>query len=302
VAIQLPVGTSTLTITDTLSLCSETATIELSCVTSDIVNDTLLINTQDTFCLDLSELVGTPVSAVNICPGSNGETVAFTIDSNYCVIYEGNEPGFDSACIVVCDQFGLCDTTYFNITVDITTDSLPIAVDDLGNLTNQDEAAVIHVLENDTIQFLLTVSIVDQPSNGEAQVLPNGDINYVPNPGFCNETVPDSFTYEICNPIGCDTATVSVTVLCSGVEIFDAFSPNGDSYNETFKINGLQEWPNHHLTVFNRWGVIVYESMNYLSDWDGTWKGKQLPDGTYFYILELGDGGETKRGYVVILR
>gem|GEM_PF-1384797 len=302
VAIELPVGNSTLSITDTLTLCSETATIELLCVTSDVVNDTILINAQDTFCLDLSELVGTPVSAVNICPGSNGETVAFTIDSSFCVIYQGNEPGFDSACIVVCDDLGLCDTTYFNITVDITNDSLPIAVDDLGNLTNQDEAAVIHVLENDTVQFLLTVSIVDQPANGEAQALPNGDINYVPNPGYCDEDVPDSFTYEICNPIGCDTATVYVTVLCSALEIFDAFSPNGDDYNETFKINGLQEWPNHHLTVFNRWGVIVYESTNYLSDWDGTWKGKLLPDGTYFYILELGDGGETKRGYVVILR
>jgi large repetitive protein len=124
----------------------------------------------------------------------------------------------------------------------------------------------------------------------------------VPNPGYCNEAVPDSFTYAICNPFGCDTATVYVTVQCSELEIFDAFSPNNDGMNETWKINGLQNWPNHYLKVYNRWGNLVYEAKTYQSDWDGTWKNKKLPDGTYFYILELGDGGGTKRGYVVILR
>jgi gliding motility-associated-like protein len=302
VAIQVPLGGYFLTITDTVTFCNETIVVEVLCITSDVVDDTILIGTQDTFCLDLSELVGTVASVENICPGSSGQVVAFTIDSSYCVIYQGNQVGFDSACIVVCDDTGLCDTTYFNITVVMGNDSLPIAVDDLGNLTNQDEATVIQVLANDTVNFLLTVSIVNQPANGSAQALPNGSINYVPNPGYCNEAVPDSFTYAICNPFGCDTATVYVTVQCSELEIFDAFSPNNDGMNETWKINGLQNWPNHYLKVYNRWGNLVYEAKTYQSDWDGTWKNKKLPDGTYFYILELGDGGGTKRGYVVILR
>ncbi|MCF8281438.1 MAG: gliding motility-associated C-terminal domain-containing protein [Bacteroidales bacterium] len=302
VAIEVPLGGYLLTITDTVTLCSETAIVELVCITSDVVVDTILVGTQDTFCLNLSDLVGSVASATNICPGSNGQTVTFTIDSSFCVIYQGNAPGFDSACVVVCDDAGLCDTTYFFITVNVTNDSLPIAVNDTGNLTSQGDPTVIQVLANDTVQFLLTVSIVDQPANGAAQVLPNGSINYVPNQDYCNEAVPDSFTYAICNPFGCDTATVHVTVLCSELEIFEAFSPNGDGKNETFKINGLQDWPNHHLRVYSRWGTLVYEATNYVSDWEGTWKDKNLPDGTYFYILELGDGGGTKRGYVVILR
>ncbi len=303
VSIEVPLGGYTLTITDTVTLCSETAMIELVCINSDTVTATILVGTQDTFCLDLSELVGNVVSVANICPGTNGEIVNFTIDStSLCVIYEGNEPGFDSACVIVCDDAGLCDTTYFFITVNITTDSLPIAVDDLGNVTEQGDATNIQVLLNDTVQFLLTVKVIDQPAHGSAGALPNGTINYVPEDGYCDEDTPDSFTYEICNPNGCDTATVFVTVLCSGLQIFEGFSPNGDGKNDFFKINGLQNHPNHHLTIFNRWGVIVHEASNYQNDWGGTWKDKILPDGTYFYILDLGDGGDMKRGIVVILR
>lgn len=304
VAIEVPLGGYQLTITDTVTLCSETVMVELVCINSEVVTNNILVGQQDTFCLDLSELVGSVSSVQNICPGTNGEIVNFTIDtSSVCVIYEGNEPGFDSACVIVCDDAGLCDTTYFYITVDITTDSLPIAVDDLDNLTNEGEVANINVLSNDTVQFLqLPIIIVTQPAHGEAEPLPNGTINYAPDAGYCDEDVPDSFTYAICNPNGCDTATVYVMVLCSDLQIFEAFSPNGDNKNETFKINGLQNWPNHHLVIYNRWGNLVYEATNYQSDWEGTWNNKKLPDGTYFYILELGNGGDTKRGYVVILR
>lgn len=301
VSIELPVGSHSLTITDTVSLCTETAILEMVCLTSDTVETTISLGAQDTFCLDLSELVGTPISATNICAGSNGEVVSFTIDGNFCVIYEGNEPGLDSACVLVCDEAGLCDTTYFFITVDAANGLPPIAVDDDDNLTNEGQASVIEVLENDTVQALLDLVIITQPQHGEASEVSNG-INYVPDPGYCDEDIPDSFTYAICNPFGCDTATVSITVLCDDVQIYNAFSPNNDNSNETFKITGLQAWPNHHLTVFNRWGVVVYESSNYLSDWGGTYKDKLLPDGTYFYVLELGNGGETKKGYVVILR
>jgi len=299
VAIQVPIGGYTLTITDTVTLCSETAIVELVCVTSDVVTDTILLGAQDTFCLDLTELVGDVVSVTNICPGSNGETVNFAIEGN-CVIYEGNEPGLDSACVVVCDDEGLCDTTYFYITVQFFGDSLPIAVDDVVT-TQQGDVLNIPVLNNDTVSFLQTVNIITQPLHGAAQTNTNGTINYVPDPNYCDEDTPDSFTYSICNLFGCDTATVFVTVLCSNLQIFQAFSPNGDGKNEAFKINGLQNYPNHHLTIYNRWGELVYETTNYLSNWEGTYKDKKLPDGTYFYLLDLGDG-QMKKGYVVILR
>ncbi|MCU0347500.1 MAG: gliding motility-associated C-terminal domain-containing protein [Saprospiraceae bacterium] len=303
IAITLEVGLPhTLTITDTLTNCTETAILELVCLTSDVVQDTIMLGAVDTFCLDLSELLGDVASVTNLCPGSNGEIVGFTVDST-CVIYQGNEPGLDSACFVVCDVTGLCDTTYFFVTVGFAGDSLPIAVDDIV-FTDQGNASNINVLGNDTVQFLLGIpSIVEPPLHGDVQVLPDGTINYVPtDPNYCDEDTPDSFTYSICNPAGCDTATVFVTIFCSGLSIVEAFSPNGDNKNETFKITGLQNYPGHHLYIYNRWGLLVHEATNYLSDWEGTYKDKILPDGTYFYVLDLGTGDKPETGFVVILR
>lgn len=300
VAIELPVGTYLFTVTDTITNCTESATIEVTCVTSEIVVDTLQLGESDTFCLDLTELLGSVESVENICPGSQGEIVGFEFENN-CVIYQANELGLDSACVVICDSLGVCDTTYFFITVEFSGDSLPVAVNDTI-VTGQGFATTIEVLQNDTVVALIDFDILVPPAHGSAVFLPNGTINYVPDADFCSQDIQDTLVYEICNPVGCDTATVYITVLCSELEVFDAFSPNGDDKNEFFKINGLQDYPNNHLQVFNRWGNLVYEGSNYQNDWDGTWNGQKLPDGTYFYLLELGEGDSPLTGYVVILR
>ena len=300
VAIYIPVGSFQLTVTDTVTHCSDQLTVELTCVAPDVMIDTVLVGGSDTFCLDLSELIGTVDTVFNNCPGSLGEIVTFTIDNN-CVIYTGNEPGVDSACIVVCDDVGVCDTTYFFITVMFTPDSLPVAVNDTI-VADQDQSISIDVLGNDTIVTLTQFFILDPPVHGTAVFLPDGSVNYVPVPGFCDEIAPDSFTYVICNSVGCDTAAVFVTVHCTTLEVFNAFSPNEDGMNDFFKISGLQDYPDHRLFVYNRWGNLIFEAENYQSDWDGIWNGRKVPDGTYFYVLDLGEGGKPKTGYIQIMR
>jgi len=57
------------------------------------------------------------------------------------------------------------------------------------------------------------------------------------------------------------------------------------------------------VQVFNRYGQIVYETRNYPArGWDGTFKGKSLPFGTYYYIIELGGVQYPKKGYVTLLK
>jgi gliding motility-associated-like protein len=87
------------------------------------------------------------------------------------------------------------------------------------------------------------------------------------------------------------------------VEVPSGFTPNGDGINDMFIIPGMSEYTSIRLTIFNRYGNRVYESEQYENDWDGTSSknGKILPDGTYFYVLEL-DGGERYNGYVQINR
>ena len=90
--------------------------------------------------------------------------------------------------------------------------------------------------------------------------------------------------------------------------VYDGFSPNDDGINETFVIEGLINYPNHKVLIFNRWGNKVYEASPYLSDWDGTNMfgvtvgGKDLPVGTYFYIIEPGNGEKAIKGYIYLNR
>jgi len=95
------------------------------------------------------------------------------------------------------------------------------------------------------------------------------------------------------------------------IELFipDAFSPNGDQYNERFVIIHSTQFT-IKLQVFSRWGDVVYQNNNYQNDWDGKGMGKysdqELPDGTYYYVVEQKNSinGETKQfsGYLTIRR
>lgn len=102
-----------------------------------------------------------------------------------------------------------------------------------------------------------------------------------------------------------DQAEVSPSCLT----IYNEFSPNGDGVNEFFKIDCISRYPNNVLQVYNRWGNIVYEQRSYNNDWDGTSNGRAtvqqgdlLPVGTYYYVLDLGDGSEPRTDWLYINR
>lgn len=68
------------------------------------------------------------------------------------------------------------------------------------------------------------------------------------------------------------------------------FTPNGDGDNDIFIVRGIEGWPNNQITVFNRWGNVVFDQLNYRNDWRGeNMQGEALPNGTYFVVLRLGD-------------
>jgi len=71
--------------------------------------------------------------------------------------------------------------------------------------------------------------------------------------------------------------------------------------NDYFTIDGIEDYPNNELSVYNRWGNMVYSAKAYNNNWDGSWNGKLLPDGTYYYILKDGEG-ESYNGYLQISR
>ncbi len=93
------------------------------------------------------------------------------------------------------------------------------------------------------------------------------------------------------------------------LKIYNEFSPNGNGKNEFFYIDCIKNYPNNELQIFNRWGNLVYVKEGYDNSFDGISNGRavvnkneKLPVGTYYYILDLGDGSEPRAGWLYIVR
>ncbi|MBL0047351.1 MAG: gliding motility-associated C-terminal domain-containing protein [Bacteroidetes bacterium] len=106
---------------------------------------------------------------------------------------------------------------------------------------------------------------------------------------------PGSYTVTVTDARGF-SLTDTVTVLLDyegacGLHIYSGITPNGDNHNDTWVIDGINEFPSNHVFLFNRWGDKVWEKNNYNNTdvvWDGTnMKNERLPDGTYFYIVSI---------------
>ena len=153
-----------------------------------------------------------------------------------------------------------------------------------------------------------TLAIVNQPTNGIVVVNSDGTVTYTANKGFVGV---DEFTYRVCDngtPQLCANAKAKIMVEGLDVTVPTGFTPNGDGINDSFVIKGLETYPNNEVKVFNRWGNLVYSKKGYDNSWNGNnggkglYIGKELPDGTYYFIINLGDGSKPKTGYVIIKR
>ncbi|MGO4292882.1 gliding motility-associated C-terminal domain-containing protein [Chitinophaga sp. RAB17] len=91
-----------------------------------------------------------------------------------------------------------------------------------------------------------------------------------------------------------------VTVTGDDILIPNVITPNGDGKNDKLIIIGISRYPNSSLFIYNRWGNQVYQSKNYQNEWDG----KDLNEGTYYYILKLNtpEGERSYKGWIELLR
>jgi len=286
--ITLGIDTACIVLCDMNGVCDTTNFVVTVVSEPEIVRDTIFPGDMEIFCLDVSIFEGVDYTIDNFCPGSADGDVDFLIDPvSNCIEYFGNQTGIDSACIQICDELGFCDTTFFYIVVD-SIGGPPIAMNDIDT-TVINTPTVIDFKGNDQIFGVLdTVFLITDPIYGEASINLDCSLTYDPDNDFCDVT--DNFDYVICNEMGCDTATISIFIDCEGeIVIFTAVSPNGDGVNDFFHVGGIDAFPNNRLCIFNRWGNQVLLKEGYNNDFDGRWENRDLPDGTYFYILELND-------------
>ncbi len=86
--------------------------------------------------------------------------------------------------------------------------------------------------------------------------------------------------------------------------VFNQFSPNGDGTNDFLVIRDIGTFSETSIQIFNRYGQPIFEASNMTEDevWDGTFNGDQSPEGTYYYILELGPDLEVQKGWIQLIR
>ncbi|MDZ4822811.1 MAG: gliding motility-associated C-terminal domain-containing protein [Flavobacteriales bacterium] len=123
------------------------------------------------------------------------------------------------------------------------------------------------------------------------------------------EDVISWMTWTVDNGV-CGSSSDSVVFIledCLTIKIPDAFSPNGDGTNDVFEIPNIENYENNNVQIFNRWGMKIYEAAPYLNGWDGTSThsatiGDNLPVSTYYYVLDLGEGGAAYNGFIYLKR
>lgn len=219
---------------------------------------------------------------------------------------------FGTYYLEVTDEFNCSSTDSVSV---IRITHAPIANDDYDTTRYLTEVK-IPVLDNDTDEEnsidTTSMTITLPPFNGTAYVdFDDYTIHYRPNQGFSGN---DNFEYQVCNTFNnCDRANVYVLVTDFNFIIPEAFSPNGDGINDYFEIVGIEYYENNSITIINRWGNKVYEARNYgISTNPKFWDGKantgsrigneELPTGTYFYVLKLGNGEKPISGSIYLDR
>lgn len=96
-----------------------------------------------------------------------------------------------------------------------------------------------------------------------------------------NDTI--AYTHDYWNEIGPLVCSISQSTLVMG----NAFSPNGDGKNDTYKPKEYKSLVEFHATIFNRWGQKLYEWDDPAADgWDGKFNGRDVKQGVYFVLVK----------------
>jgi gliding motility-associated-like protein len=206
-----------------------------------------------------------------------------------------------------------CLAAVVEITV-VPVNDAPVAVDD-DYSGNEDDILVGNVLDNDSDPdgdlLIVDATPVDPPVSGTLVLNADGSFTYTPATDFAGQ---DTFTYSVCDdgdPSLCAQAIVTITLndLEDPVVAYQLLTPNDDAFNDEWVVDGIEQFPQNNVQIFDRWSALVYKTDGY-NNRDRVWKGEanvgispdELPNGTYFYVIQLGDGSSPLQGFVELKR
>ena len=215
--------------------------------------------------------------------------------------------------VTVCDDRtpSLCGVVTIEIDV-LPVNDPPTAVRDsinvlrnvisFGNVTDND-----FDIEGDA--FVADGTPVVMPAHGVAILSSDGNFSYQSDVTFRGI---DSLVYQICDdgiPQQCGQGTLVIVVGDLPLRPYQGITPNGDGDNDYWRIDGIDFYTENKVRVFDRFNNLVFEMAGYNNE-NKVWKGEAnrglvtggLPDETYFYNIDLGDGSAPVSGFVVLKR
>ncbi len=211
----------------------------------------------------------------------------------------------------ICDPAGLCDVATVTIEIeakDTDEDSIPDAIETLTLNTDGDVDLNYQDLDSDNDgisdedEAQITNPCTDSPVDTDGDGTPDYLDTDSDNDGYPDEEESD----DDCDGDGIANYIDEYDDCAEYVSIPEGFSPNGDGINDKFVIKGIKDFPNSKLIIFNRWGNEIFKASGYQNDWDGRAKNsltvgtKIVPEGTYYYVIDLGNGSKVIKGYVYI--
>ena len=188
--------------------------------------------------------------------------------------------------VIVSNQFACTDTAFININVSekpradagpdkaiITGSSVQLSGIVSGQGVNYSWSPAAYINNTQVLQPI---------------VIPPADIDYI---------------LSVVSNVGCGTATDKVHVFVyKNVFVPTGFTPDSDGLNDTWSIPALSAFAHFDLSVFNRYGQLVFQTKDINQPWDGKFKGIPQPSAVYVYVIDLKQGGTILKGTLLIIR
>lgn len=167
------------------------------------------------------------------------------------------------------------------------------------------------------ITITATPEIIDEGQSTQLEATGLENYSWTPSETLSDASLPD--------PVGIPLTSITYTVTgkdinnCRGTAVVDVkvrgeaivrklkpgnfFSPNEDLFSPYWKVEKIDEYPQCAVTIYDDKGVKVFDAKPYMNDWDGSFNGKRLPDGVYYYIIRCeGEESVPRSGSITLLR
>lgn len=275
---------------------NSTAVLPSNTPISIYANNTFLrtIYTQTTIPIDGNESGQVVLVIPNSIP--NNFDLKFVVDDNGSgvgIVPEINETNNKYVLPVV-----LSTTPLFNIVPNLESCNIG---NSMGKFNFSDYEALVKINSSDTISFF------------ESQVNAQNNVNPILNTtNYIALNTPKTIYIRLDNGSGCFSITSFVLITKNCPPVVNNFvSADNDGFNDTFHIEGLKDiFLNHKISIYNRWGKLVWTGNNNSNEWDGFANNglliddNQIPSGTYYYIIELNDTNYTEplTGYLYLTK